>query len=281
MAQRKGGKPSPPPPPQPDIFWSEGADSGGRVNTPRGEGAGVLRPSESELEGNVGGGVGVGASRGTGGSGVRRRVSPRAGGRSPRRPHAGWTALSPRRQDAAGGSNRRGNGNGSELRPTTLVFPDDINNASPSPRVIRGNRDNGDLKIDVRARAMEEEARGGGPGDALSDRSKMRVFAEAETPLAGAGRAAAAAATAAAAAGASAAAAAAAEAEGLRVRVSAENEVANIATEVVVRQIGLKCSTPIYDRGKNLLGNVEGSTEGQRKAAAPSKDNSGGTAGET
>ncbi|CAM9212307.1 unnamed protein product [Laminaria digitata] len=240
VAQRKGGKPSPPPPRQPDIFWSEGADSGARVNTPRGEGAGALWPSESELEGNVGGGVGVGASRGTGGSGVRRRVSPRAGGRSPRRPYAGWTALSPRRQDAAGGSNRRGNGNGSELRPTTLVFPDDINNASPSPRVIRGNRDNGDLKVDVRA--VEEEARGGGPGDALSDRSKMRVFAEAETP------------------------------------VIAENEVANIATEVVVRQIGLKCSTPIYDRGKNLLGNVEGSTEGQRKAAAPSKDNSGGTA---
>ena len=63
-----------------------------------------------------------------------------------------------------------------------------------------------------------------------------------------------------------------------------KDEVAGIATEVVVRQLGLKCSTPIYDRGRNLLGNVSGSRDGRdgqrQQAAAPSGDKSGGTAGE-
>ena len=187
--------------------------------------------------------------------------------------------MSPRRQDAAAGSNKRGNTNGNELRPTALVFPD----ASGSPCVNRGTKGNRDLKIDVRA--VEEEARGdcgGMIGDASSDCSAMNVFAEAETPLAGAGRAAVAAATAAAAvAGVSAAEAEEVTEASMRVGAGGmDDEVANIATEVVVRQIGLKCSTPIYDREKNLLGNVEGSRNGQRQAAAPSRDNSGGMAGE-
>lgn len=311
VARLKGGKPSPPPPPPPppEIFWSEAANIGvPKVSEEGGlAGGGAACPSETEVEAgseeNIGVDVGVGvvANRG---SGVRRRISPRAGLRSPRRA-VGWTALSPRRQDAAGGS-KRGNNNAGETRPTALVFPDDsprvyrdsslnsprkgIRDTNPranSPRVHRENssprgnspRRDENLKIDVRA--VEEEMRGG-LGEASNDRSARRVFAEAETPLAGAGRAAA------AKAATGTAAAAVAASDGAKTNAAAStaivqgDEVANIATEVVVRQIGLKCSIPIYDRGKNLLGNVEGSHDGdgQRKATAPSRDDSGGAVGE-
>lgn len=182
-----------------------------------------------------------------GGTGVRRRISPRAGNRSPRR-GVGWSPISPPRQAV---SVERGG----RSTPQTLAFDDET---SPRGRFC-------ELRIDVGAR--DEKSVTGVLGGLLHSSSE-NVFAEAETPLAGAGRAKAAAA---------AGAVVAVGATGTAGTPGVSKVVHTDVDEMAVRQVGLKCSSPIYDRGKNLLGSSHSPKGGEREAVSPRRRTRGST----
>lgn len=173
------------------------------------------------------------------GTGVRRRISPRAGGRSPRG-GAGWAPASPPRQEEyAGGDDR--------LRPRTLTFPDEAPLGQSN-----------ELIVDARA---GEERGGTGVAEETMElerawsASPMNVSAEAPTPLAGEGGAAGVAAA------------------GGTATKGAE---AGVITEAVVRPMGLRCSSPIYNRGKNMLGTSEEPSREEQVSTSPRGKHRGG-----
>ena len=224
------------------------------------------------------------------------------GARSPRRPSAGWAQpmVSPRRRDHGSGSvgGSGGGGNQHELRPLALAFSEDGGaaggTAAAGPAGAPRRQGTRELRIDV-GDAEEEQRRtfvGGRAGPAVGayagaapPASPMNnARARAATPLAGgagareAGKKKVAAAWAAAAAAAEEA-AAAAEAAGAE---------AAAVTESTVHPVGLRCSSPLYDRGRNMLGSAGGGggggdREGDGQAAPtlpPTERRGGGAAGE-
>lgn len=221
------------------------------------------------------------------GTGVRRRVSPRASagagvsGRSPRR-GAGWASplspmspmspVPPNRREVGGGNGGGGGGGGKELRPLALAYSEDEPAAvatatavSPVPHG-RDARSKNHFRPGVGTTAtvaIEETggrgvvaaaaAAGKGQGQAGGTCSPVRAPRRASKTLLAAGanknnsnEAAAEVAT-------PKAAPAVAEATtGGEEDAGVEN--VNIAEEVTVRRVGLRCSAPIYDRSRNMLG---------------------------
>ncbi|CAM9685902.1 unnamed protein product, partial [Ectocarpus sp. 8 AP-2014] len=202
------------------------------------------------------------------GTGVRRRVSPRAsaaaaaaaaagaaagagaggggGGRSPRW-GAGWEPIpSPKRRGSPSG----GDAGNDQLRPLALAFSDETTGAAPAASPSRRAAAK-ELRIDVGiVRQGSAFANGGGDGGALAAKASPR----AKTPLAGANKARA------SPLAESAAAAAAAGNNAAEEAVSTEEDTES--------QVGLRCSAPIYDRGRNLLGNKEPGEGGESARAA-------------
>lgn len=281
-------------------------------------GTGVRRRLSPRAAGG-GGAYGAGGTSPRGGGGMSPRagggvspragggVSPRAGGvfspravagggaRSPRRAGggAGWAQpiMSPRKREYGGGAGR---GN---QRSLARAFSEE-GSAAAAAAGERGtaadacagpaHRGTRELRIDVGAaeehKTVIVAAAGAGGGTvgagAPPPVSPMNnAHARAKTPLAGApaeagtrpkvGVASAVPEAAAAEKQEEAAAAAAAAAE-------------TLATESTLRQVGLRCSTPLYDRGRNMLGRAgeggsrDGDEDGQGAPLPPTEKRGGG-----
>lgn len=174
------------------------------------------------------------------GTGVRRRLSPRAGTSSPSRA-AGWAAPSPPSRQELLHTHRHGEEGEDEDADEERLRPLDLSLRGDSQR-----EEIGELRIDV---PEGEFARGAGSAERLDSLlciSPIRVSTGAKTPLAGARRAGVA----------------------KPFEVGPNDADADVATQATTRAVGLRCSSPIYDRGRNLLGNTDRHTPGDGENTA-------------